>query len=82
METDLAKTVRWLVGRAGLAFQCAVPDQFRVLLLVEAVQIFWVNKQFRYLLGSVNLLLRRDADKPRSAATVQTQSGLREVGTR
>ena len=50
LKTDLANPPRWFVGRA-LAFTCAVPDQFRVLLLMEAVKIFWVGKHFRYLLG-------------------------------
>ena len=56
MKTDLAQSMGWWVSRAGLAYQRVVPGYFRVLLLVQAVQVFRVRKHFRYLLGSVNLL--------------------------
>ena len=51
VEGDLAKAVGWWVDRAGLAFQYAVSDQFRVLLLLETAQIFWVGEHFGYLPG-------------------------------
>jgi hypothetical protein len=65
VKTDLARTAPWPVGRAGLPFQCVIPDQFRVLLLVQAVQVFRVRKHFRHSSGSVNLLfMKGDAANP------------------
>jgi hypothetical protein len=64
------------LGRADLPFQCVIPDQFRVLLLVQAVQVFWVRKHFRYSSGSVNLLfMKGDAGNPGVAAIVHILRG-------
>lgn len=44
MERGQAKTVCWWVGRAGQAFPGTGPDQFRVLLLLKAQQVFGMGK--------------------------------------
>ena len=59
LKTDLAQSMGRSVGRAGLPYQCVIPDQFRVLLLVQAVQVFRVRKHFRYSSGSVDLLFMK-----------------------
>ena len=64
------------MGRAGLAYQCVVPDQFRVLLLVHAVQVFRVRKHFRYSSGSVDLLfVTGTLRNPGVAAIVHIRQG-------
>jgi hypothetical protein len=53
-----------------------MPDQFRVLLLVQAVQVFRVRKHFRYSSGSVDLLFMKGTLRnPGVAAIVHIHRG-------